>query len=281
MPFPAEFRFSSEHDFIQRFLIRLLNRLGFSVVNSHGVTEFGRDLIFAEFDRFGDIRYHGLQAKYTASISKTDSHGLVEECKEAFVNPFKHPNTGEDHNISSFYAVNGGDISETARTHFFNSLREFGANARLMDGKHLLSLDRRASFARGESIGEAMTGLILEVRMNRQLMVGAITIWNAYLADQNNPLPVERLRGFAISNFLARPIGQSNFDLDNMVRYSLYTEKFKGITDYCLMGMSSSENKRTLISHLVDDSANFYLWGNEIEAQARDVLLQLRPITGL
>jgi hypothetical protein len=64
--------YTSEDDFIQRFLIPLLKRLGFSVVNYQGKSEHGRDLIFAEMDRFGHVRYHGLQAKYLPSI------GLVE-----------------------------------------------------------------------------------------------------------------------------------------------------------------------------------------------------------
>ncbi|MDP2754082.1 MAG: hypothetical protein Q8P40_06790 [Nitrospirota bacterium] len=80
MAIPPEFNFANEDEFTQEFLIPLLQRLGFSlVVNYHGSSEFGKDLIFAELDRFGHVRYHGLQAKYEPSIS-------------------------------SFYSINGGSI---------------------------------------------------------------------------------------------------------------------------------------------------------------------------
>lgn len=127
MTIPAEFKFASEDDFIQRFLVPLLTRLGFSVVNYHGTREFGRDLIFAEIDRFGHVRYHGLQAKYVASIGLNDSHDLIRDCDQAFTNPFVHPQTGAEGYISSFYAVNGGDVSEQARTNYHNhAIRHYG-----------------------------------------------------------------------------------------------------------------------------------------------------------
>jgi hypothetical protein len=71
MAIPKEFVFANENDFVQRFLIPLLHRLGFSVVANYHRThgELGKDLVFAEIDRFGHIRYCGLQAKYEESRS--------------------------------------------------------------------------------------------------------------------------------------------------------------------------------------------------------------------
>ena len=69
----------------RRFLIPLLQRLGFSiVVNFHGTSEFGKDIIFGEIDRFGHVVYHGLQAKYVPSISLSASDELIEDAKQAF-----------------------------------------------------------------------------------------------------------------------------------------------------------------------------------------------------
>jgi hypothetical protein len=55
MAIPKEFNFVNEDDFIQRFVIPLLHRLGFSVVANYHRThgELGKDLVFAEIDRFG------------------------------------------------------------------------------------------------------------------------------------------------------------------------------------------------------------------------------------
>src|SRR5947208_1568790 len=109
MAFPLEFKYTNEEDFIQRFLIPLLQRLGFSlVVNYHGHSEFGKDLIFGEIDRFGHVRYHGLQAKYEQSISLNEVETLIKDARQAFANPFTHPQTGSVERISSFYAINGG-----------------------------------------------------------------------------------------------------------------------------------------------------------------------------
>ncbi len=195
MAFPAEFSYANEDDFIQRFLIPLLNRLGFiTVVNYHGVQEYGRDLIFAEIDRFGHLRYHGLQAKYQSSIGKSGSHGLVQDCLESFANPFKHPQTGASERISTFYAVNGGDISEPASTHFFNSLTQFGGNVRLVDGKSLVALDRQLAFARYESVRELLTGLLLEIRFNRQCIEPVLKTLKSHLDATARPVPLYRFR---------------------------------------------------------------------------------------
>jgi hypothetical protein len=88
MAIPDEFQFEGEVEFIEKFVIPLLQRLGFSmIVNYHGSREFGKDLIFAEVDRFGYIRYLGLQAKYEPSIGLDEMRGLVTDCKQAFENP--------------------------------------------------------------------------------------------------------------------------------------------------------------------------------------------------
>jgi hypothetical protein len=101
--------YSDENGFVQRFLIPLLRRLGFGiVVNHHGQSEAGMDLIVGEIDRFAHVRYHGIQAKFENSISKSASHGLVQDATEAFADAFTHPQTGAKHRISSFYAVTLG-----------------------------------------------------------------------------------------------------------------------------------------------------------------------------
>ena len=84
--------YSDEDDFVQRFLVPLLGRLGFGiVVNHHGQSEAGMDLIVGEIDRFAHVRYHGIQAKFENSISKSASHGLVQDATEAFADEFTHP----------------------------------------------------------------------------------------------------------------------------------------------------------------------------------------------
>ena len=280
MSFPNEFNYKNEDEFIQKFLIPMLNRLGFSVVNYHGPQEHGKDLILAEIDRFGHVRYHAMQAKYQPSLSVSDSHGLIEDCKEAFTNPFRHPHTGLSEGISCFYAVNGGSISDAATTNYFNALIVYGSNARLLDGKALVALDRSVAFARNDSVKEMLTGLIMEIRVNRWLMQNSIPLLDNYLKDQQSPLPFNRLRSYAISGFLIHPLGPFQITMDKALTYSQILEDYNSIIQVCLLSMTSLENKSTLISTFLAESVKFYLLGNEIEEAARDLIGKLGPLTG-
>ena len=221
MPIPVEFTFNKnkEAGFISDVLIPLLHRLGFSVVvNYHGTREFGKDLVFGEIDRFGHIRYHGLQAKYVDSIGLRDSDDLIADCRQAFASPFKHPHTNEEQRINTFYAVNGGSISDQARTHFFNSLAHpHGGNVRLIDGMGVLALDRWAATNRSQTVLPDLNGLLLEIAFNRRLINLILTPLqnfvsaNAAVAASSpgsvtvNPLFPNRLRINAVSRYLQRP----------------------------------------------------------------------------
>jgi hypothetical protein len=111
MPLEPALSFQNEADFTSRFLVPLVRRLGYSIVAEyHGAREFGKDLVFGEIDRFGEVAYHGLQSKYQDSISQADSEGLIEDCKQAFRHPFRHPTTGAEHRIASLVVANAGSI---------------------------------------------------------------------------------------------------------------------------------------------------------------------------
>ena len=147
MPITELANYKNEADFTKRFLIPLVKRLGFGVVlEYHGTDEYGKDLILGEIDRFGHVRYHGLQAKYVDSVGLNDARRLIEQCEQSFRHPFIHPQKSEKAYISTFIAVNGGNISEQGRNDFFKALRpQYGDNVKLIDGKGLVNLDRIAS----------------------------------------------------------------------------------------------------------------------------------------
>ena len=134
---------------------------------------------------------------------------------------------------------------------------------------------------RGEFIREVLTGLILEIQINRSLMRNALETWKHYMLDEKKPLPVERLRGFAMSNYLARPVATPNININTAMNYSVYVERCREIMDFCTKSLACWENKKYLISTRLNESASFYVWGNEIENQSTDLLSQLGPITGL
>jgi len=161
MPIERHFKYANEAEFTNQFLVPLLRRIGYSVVvEYHGTQEFGKDLVFGEIDRFGQVAYHGLQAKYVDSISQSDSHALIQDCREAFGNPFRHLSTGAEERISTFTVANGGSIADNARTNFFNTLASpHGGHIRMLNGKELVELDRWAAVRQVESVGPQLTGL--------------------------------------------------------------------------------------------------------------------------
>jgi len=209
MAIPSEFDYASEADFTNGLLIPLLERLGFTLIaDYHGTREFGKDVVFGEVDRFGHIRYHGLQAKYVESLSLSGSQSLIDDCRQAFDNPFRHPNTGQRERIACFYIVNGGTFSEVARENIFNAVdAPFGGHVALLDGHAVLSLQRWSTFNRQEMVGEKLTGIILELRYNRQLFSIIHHRLQAFMEDRTKEFPGGfRLRISACSAYLQAPI---------------------------------------------------------------------------
>ncbi len=226
MSIPPEFKYANEDEFTRNFLIPLLQRLGFSlVVNYHGQLEFGKDLIFAELDRFGHIRYHGLQAKYESSISLNGIEDVIRDCKQAFSNTFTHPQTGAVERISSFYAVNAGSISQEAKQHYFNSLvASYGGNVRLLEGKDLLTLDRWVSIGRSDSAKATINGLLNEINFNGIV----VSLWATKLQQSsdgaNNSLPLVPLRTMASSAYLMQPTLREFVITNDVLQYSILAE---------------------------------------------------------
>ena len=211
MPIPLELaQYGDEDAFVKRFLLPLFRRMGFEIVaNYHGRREFGKDLLLGEVDRFSHVRFHGVQAKYEPSIGKEAMHGLVQQCDEAFIKPFTHPQTGQIQRISSFYAVTAGTVSDEARELFFESLQPKHAdNVRIIEGKDLLALDRFSVISRSEAVRELLDGLLHECRFGLNVLEHIVPELKR-IADSdghNVVYPLLRLRVNAVAAFLIKPV---------------------------------------------------------------------------
>ena len=283
MAINKQLEYGDEASFITTFLAPLLRRVGFSIVAEyHSSQEFGKDLVFGEIDRFGHVCYHGLQAKYKGSISQSDSNGLIEDCKEAFNNPFRHPNTGADEHINTFVVANAGSIAPNARTNFFNALNTpHGGRIRLLDGKSLLALDKWAAVNQVQFVGEYLSGLLFEVRYNNRLLASIRHLVKEYLQDQKRPLPLERLRIAATVNYLTRPFASSHIDIDvvNQYCHRIANNLNPGLDH--VAGAASLENRRAIAQDIL-------VWADEIGRLAQGleeainiVLIQLGPLAGV
>jgi hypothetical protein len=282
MSIPVELAgYKNEDDFIQRLLIPLLKRLGFSVVNYHGKSEHGRDLIFAEMDRFGHVRYHGLQAKYVPSVGLEAVKEVIDDCDQAFTVPFTHPQTGAEECISTFYAVNGGDFSDQARERYFAALKpHYAGNAKLIDGKALVVLDRWSSINRQQLIGETLVGIRAEIQINRKRMTAFQPKLDEILKDPNRPFPLERFRDEATSSYLVRPTAMDRIPYGVVGGYSDQTRAFNRLLDSC-MGLTTVDYKRLVAQTLIQSAPEFEARGKEIEAAVENALADLGPLSGL
>lgn len=209
-----------EFQFRDKFMMPLLVRLGFGiVVNYHGQREFGKDVIFGDIDRFGHVIYFGMQLKYNPSISISDSHALIQDAEQATNNPFRHPHSGREEYISCFYVANAGNISDSGRDNFFNTLARRGIrDARLLDGNALLLLDKTASINRNADVQERLTGLVQEVRVNRNINSDIVSGSQAFV-NEKGPFPGLRFRNTASGNYLNAPFPIPNLPTNIVDRY--------------------------------------------------------------
>jgi hypothetical protein len=246
------------------------------VVNYHGAFEFGRDLIFAEVDRFQHVRYHAVQAKYEESIGYKAADDLVQDARQAFRNPFKHPQNGTEERISSFYAANGGSISTQGREHYFNSLRhEFGANVQLFQGKDLAAIDRWASVQRSTDLGPKIAGLMAEIRFNRETAV----YMRISVGQGTNPL--ERFRTAAFSQYQTIPFLEGILKSGDPSMHLKQCVFANDILDG-LLKLIPKDNKERLRQRLVSELLPaFDVSSDDLESDLKAFAKTLGPILGV
>lgn len=279
---PAFNDFPSEAAFIQGFLIPLLQRLGFSlVVNYHGKTEFGKDLIFAEVDRFGHIRYHALQAKLKPSISLNGIEDLIRDCRQAFENPFTHPQTGTTERISSFYAVTGGTIGPEAAQHYFNTLlKHCGSNARLLQAKDLLALDRWAVSSHRDNVTSLLAGLLLELNYNEVHVLPLVIGSMRNLLEGTGAWELWRLRTDAMSSYLRQPVMPSALNVDMILNYWHLCVLCNKEADLVGQGIFSPENRKQLTQQTINHLEDVRTHGLLIRSSVAKALQTLSPLLG-
>jgi len=208
MPIPSEFRaYRTEAAFTQRFLHPLLRKLGFSVVlDYHGHEELGKDLVFAEIDRFGLVRYHAMQVRMSAVVGLNAMKHLVDTARMAFANPFVHPHTGQTETISGFYVAIAGSFSPIARRHFFASLvPQQCQNVFLLDGPTLLHLDRWSSLGRAEVVQSRIAGLLNELEHNQRIHERLSKPLAELLLGKTILPPADRLLTLCVGLYNAEP----------------------------------------------------------------------------
>jgi hypothetical protein len=272
-------KYADEKGFTCNFLIPLLGRLGFYVTYYHGTREYGRDLIFSEIDRFGNFIYHGLQAKFEDSIGQKASEDLIADFRQAFRHPFQHPVTGVREYISSFVIANAGSYGANTCENFHEDARSqnHSGNVRLLDGKALIDLDRRATAARVEQVAEIASGLFNELRFNRNLMGKMIPFMQECKDKKSATIPIDRLRLIAIAHYLERPVLNRVVDINVVNSYYEECETVNSFLNFILTkdwGPNSYEKVEIILGKL----PTTIMLANALEASIAIALRTLGPL---
>lgn len=113
----------SEREWTENYLVPLLRRLGYRKIDfTHGVLEAGRDVVFADIDRFGLLKYYAAQIKMGSLRSESETQELrtiIAQVSSAYETPYRDPSTGTEHKISGVYLIVNGAVTEAARQVLF------------------------------------------------------------------------------------------------------------------------------------------------------------------
>jgi hypothetical protein len=128
-----------EPTWTQRILRPLLGSLGFIKVDYvHGVDEHGRDVVFAEYDRFGLLRFYCAQVKVDAKLGTSRAtgglSGLLDQLRSAYAMPYMDPANGVRHRMSGVYLITRGSITSTAKQRL---QEETGQWLHIVDGQQI------------------------------------------------------------------------------------------------------------------------------------------------
>jgi len=218
--------FRLEADFTKEYVIPLFLRMGFTqVAYYHGVNEHGKDLVCGDVDRFGNAFYVGIQVKHKASLSPSNVKEMADDVFHAFGNSFKHPHTGKDEEISRFYYVNSGSISEPTRTSFMGQIGKHKPFTVIYDGDALVSLNNLRVAMDKAAIQERITAAVFEVHYNSR----TIDFLKNDLGPKANALMVgnypksftrARLRSTAIIGLIQNPFAMNETILPLLDNYA-------------------------------------------------------------
>lgn len=261
-----------EKVFTNSFVIPLLQRLGMSVVYNHGTREYGRDVILGTLDMFGHFLFYGVQVKFEGSIGLGDgSRSIANDARQAFLNPFQHPQTGRMEWITRFYIVNAGSISEQAIEDIFRQVENqaIASNTVLIDGVGIIALDKVAAYTRGTMVREGITGLLLEIRCNRACM-------EIMRNNLTPPITVNRCCLYATAAYLERPFLMQSIPYSVVQHYWQAVRAINAVLDdltsHVRVGQKDQENRTVAFNGLSEEVSPL---ADELEAALVSVLAGL------
>jgi restriction endonuclease Mrr len=131
----------------QEVLIPLFQKMGFKdVIEYHGSTEKGKDIIYYETDRYGDKDYSGVVVKKDdISGSVSDSSGamtVLNQIEQTFDEPYTDIYGLKELMIDRCLVITSGDIKNTAAESIRGKLKKSNLDklVKFFDGNKLVDL---------------------------------------------------------------------------------------------------------------------------------------------
>ena len=105
---------SKDEKELRNLLILLFEELGFmEVTHSHGTTEFGKDIVFYDVDRLGNIKWTACVVKAN-DVNQSNYHEISRQVNECFKRPYNSHSKGRVR-IDEVYVITSGIYKSNTR----------------------------------------------------------------------------------------------------------------------------------------------------------------------
>ncbi|HAH49675.1 hypothetical protein [uncultured Gimesia sp.] len=162
--------FKNEAEFRTEWIAPFLSKLGYILpTHNHGTGEQGKDFFFAEYDKFGHLRFNAAQVKL-GNIGGGDSQlsELLHQVRSCFDVTLDYDKGTKQKRISAVYIMTNGSISHEAKRRIsgYCEREHFGENVFYLDGDTLDNLERHATFTDDKKLRNRLVALLNEVNYN-------------------------------------------------------------------------------------------------------------------
>lgn len=232
MPLP---KFDNEAEFRTKWVAPCLSKLGYILpTHNHGTGEQGKDFYFAEYDKFGHLRFNAAQVKLgNIGGGDTEIYKLLCQVRSCFDVELDYHQGRELQRISAVYIITSGTISIEAKRKIAGHCKHehFGENVFFVEGENLENLERYATFMDDKTIRNRLVGLLNEVNYNFTPFKDMTELYKQHRAQ------IDCSRILALEDILRIPLP------DNILPYrdiSIYWEAVDTIKKMCQPGIDST-----------------------------------------
>jgi len=234
-------------------LVPLLRRVGFRRVDiTHGVLESGRDVIFADYDRFGLQKFYAAQVKYGDLKARSwtqEIRTIVDQANNAYDTPYRDLSTGTEHRIAGVYLIVNGTITEAAKSLLYPKTGNWFS---IIDANQLGVADMLVPHISDCEWHQQYLFLKNEVRKNLETAVAALDPENGLLGDGDTLLDTVLPGAMMGLRWVERVLDTAINDLnrDDFILLQMYLDKC-ALVNYLVMKIPIGESNEFIQKSVV------------------------------